>query len=235
MIVQRVLFGFEKKTVLITGHRGFVGRHLLNAVTNEACDSRTPTEVFGIDLRDGEDICNAYLPDADRVYHLAAVTDAQSNDDRLIYEVNVRASIRLFVRYGPKLVFASSSMVAYRETSPYAMSKFLAEDKALTYSCAVVRLCNLFGPGGHSAVDKFRDGPEIVVRGSGEQVRTYAHVGHAVRAMLQVEPGELKVLEGQDQTVNQLAAMYSWNKPVRHEPAHYLDLMDGRQVLPSAK
>jgi nucleoside-diphosphate-sugar epimerase len=65
--------------------------------------------------------------------------------------------------------------------TPYAISKRAAEDYALFYGAAVVRFCNLYGAGGHGAIDRFRDGDRIEIRGSGEQLRTYAPVEDAVR------------------------------------------------------
>lgn len=214
------------QTIFVTGDMGFVGKHFKRRLL----ESTWNNHIICADVVQGEDIRDCWLPDADRVYHLAAITDAQSADADSIYSVNVVGSLRLFERYKEKLVFASSSMANYPRSSPYADSKAVAEIAALKYGCAVVRFCNLFGPGGHSAVDKFRDGSEIVIRGTGEQVRTYTHVGHAVRAMVQARPGELKILEGQDWTVNQVAAMYP-GKSVRREPMGPLDLMDGRQVV----
>lgn len=204
--------------VLVTGHRGFVGSHL----------TRRLKDWVGIDLVEGRDILNAKLPEVDRVYHLAANTDAQSPETFRDAEVNILGTLRLLERYGSRVVFASSSMINYPIT-PYGISKLAGEHYARLYGGAVVRFCNLYGEGGHSAIDRFREAPEIQIRGTGEQVRTYAPVEHAVSALLEVKPGQTYVLPGTDFTVTEIAGMY--DKPVRRVPASTLDLLDARQVL----
>lgn len=203
--------------VLVTGHWGFVGGHLCKRLGN----------VVGIDLKDGNDILTADLPQVDRVYHLAANTDAQSPDVAADARVNIMGTLRLLEAYGDRLVFASSSMVSY-PTTPYGISKLAGEKYCRMYGAGVVRFCNLFGEGGHSVIDRFREG-RGVIRGSGSQVRTYAPVEAAVDALLSVKPGELVVLPGKDMTVNDVAAMYAGEHP--REPAGALDMEDGRQVM----
>lgn len=207
--------------VLVTGHRGFVGTHLRRALAGSGA------EVLGIDLKEDQDILSANLPEVDRVYHLAAQTDAQAMDAGADASVNIMGSLRIFERYRGKVVFASSSMVNYPIT-PYAISKRAGEDYARFYGCAVVRFCNLYGEGGHSVADKFREASVLNVYGTGQQLRTYAPVSAAVAAMLSVKPGELHVLQGQDLTVNDVAAMFP-RKPVNRLPAKPLDLIHAPQ------
>src|SRR4051794_27143337 len=123
---------------LVTGHAGFVGIHLCKELV------RRGYGVMGIDLKYGADIVTCELPDADRVFHLAAQTDAQCEDVGKDAAVNIVGSIRVFERYRDKAVFASLSMVMYPVT-PYAISKGAAEDYARYYGAAVVRFCNLYG------------------------------------------------------------------------------------------
>ena len=204
--------------ILVTGHRGFVGSHLTSRLK----------DWVGVDLVEGRDILSAELPEVDRVYHLAANTDAQSPETVRDAEVNILGTLRLLERYGSRVVFASSSMINYPVT-PYGISKLAGEHYARLYGAAVVRFCNLYGEGGHSAIDRFRDASEIQIRGTGEQVRTYAPVEHAVSALLEAKPGKTYVLSGTDFTVNDIAGMS--DKPVRRVPASPLDLLDARQVL----
>jgi UDP-glucose 4-epimerase len=204
-------------SVLVTGHRGFVGGHLCKRLG----------EVVGIDLKDGADILTADLPEVDRVYHLAANTDAQSPDVAADARVNIMGTLRLLERYGDRVVFASSSMVAYPVT-PYGISKLAAEKYCRMYGAAVVRFCNLFGDGGHSVIDRFRAGCGTI-RGDGNQLRTYAPVEDAVEALLSVKPGEVRVLAGADISVRIVAAMYPGDHP--KETASPLDMADGRQVM----
>ncbi len=208
-------------TVLVTGHRGFVGSHLCAAL-----DARH-VPVIGIDLKEGQDILAAELQEVDRVYHLAAQTNAQSGDVLADAQVNIMGTLRLLQRYGSRLVFASSSAVNYPGT-PYAISKRAGEDYARMVGAAVVRFCNLHGPGGHGVFESFAEADVMVIRGDGNQLRTYAHVGAAVHALLQARPGDLHVLQGEDRTVREIAAMYP-GKPITYAPAVLTDIRDGRQ------
>lgn len=206
--------------IVVTGHLGFVGRHLLERLVG--------AEVIGMDIKDGNDIINCDLPDADKVFHLAAQTNAQSDDVEEDALTNVIGSVRVFERYRDKVVFASSSMVNY-PVSPYAISKAAGEAYARMFGAAIVRFCNLYGPGGHSVIDKFQAAERLTIFGSGEQVRTFASVGEALDALLSAEPGKTKILDGVDYSVNDVAKMFP-SKPIDRLPIGRLDLMDARQI-----
>jgi UDP-glucose 4-epimerase len=209
---------------LVTGHLGFVGKHLTKRLTQDGWD------VIGIDRKLGADVQFADLPSVDRVFHLAAQTNAQDKDAIRDAQTNVMGALRVFATYGDKCVFASSSMVNYPRC-PYAISKRAGEDYALYFGCAVVRFCNLYGEGGHSVIDKMRDGERIMIYGTGEQVRTYAPVEDAIDALMNARPGQLAILPGDDYTVNQIADMFP-GKTIDHMPANELDMMDARQIYP---
>lgn len=209
--------------VLVTGHRGFVGFHLCKRLVDDG------HEVAGLDIKDGHDVGQRELPfDIDRVFHLAAQTKAQTEQAYQDAAVNILASIRVFSTYGDKVVFASSSMVNYPVT-PYGISKRAAEDYARFYNAAIVRFCNLYGPGGHSVFDRFREEPRIKIYGTGEQLRTYAPVGDAVEALIAAKPGQTTILGGTDYTVNEIAEMFP-GKPVDRGVTGRLDLADARQI-----
>lgn len=209
---------------LVTGHLGFVGKHLCDVLKANGY------VVWGADLKSGEDISDCYLPPADVVFHLAAQTDAQSNQAYWDARTNITASLRLFEYYRNRVVFASSSMVNY-PVCPYAISKRSGEDYARYFGCAIVRFCNLYGPGGHSVIDRFRKSERLTIYGTGQQVRTYATVSDAVVALMDAKPGQTSILPGEDYTVNEIALRFS-HKPVDRVEAKPLDLMDARQIYP---
>lgn len=210
--------------VLVTGHLGFVGTHLCRALRERG------DEVVGIDLKEGNDIVNCDLPNVDKVYHLAAQTNAQSLDAFTDALVNIAGSIRIFQRYGKHVVFASTSMVNY-PYSPYAISKKTCEDYARFFGVGIVRFCNLYGEGGHCVIDKFRASERITVYGEGDQLRTYAPVEEAIDALLRCQwGGHVDVLPGKDYTVLEIASWFS-GKPVDWLEPRELDIRDAVQKL----
>jgi len=122
----------------------------------------------------------------DWVFHLGAHTDAQDERAEEIADANVTATARLARLFGPRLILASSLM-ARLENSPYAISKAAAEKFTDLYGGKVVRLPNVYGPGGHSVIDKFAACAPLgsaPVRGDGTQIREYVHVDAAVDAFI---------------------------------------------------
>lgn len=211
--------------ILVTGHRGFIGTHLTAMLKRDGHD------VMGIDLRENGDIRFAALPSVDAVFHLAAQTDAMNDNARADADVNIMGTLRILERYRHKVVFASSSMVNYAST-PYAISKLAGEKYALFHEATVVRLPNIYGAGGHSCIDKFRDGDVMVIFGDGEQVRTYAPVEAACAAFWEyVGAGGIHIVPGRNMTVNEIAAKFPGKTIVRHTPRKN-DLQHAPQVMP---
>lgn len=212
--------------IIVTGHMGFVGQHLIARLAH-------PSRIVGLDIKEGNDILRCALPEASRVFHLAAQTSATYTDAMHDAETNILGTVRLAQHYRDRLVYASSSMVNYPQT-PYAISKRAGEDYVRMYGGAIVRFCNLYGPGGHSLIDRVHDDMRRdhapVIYGSGDQVRTYAHVDTAVKALLNVLPGEKLILPGITATVKQMVALLSPNRAPQLINGHPLDIGYAPQV-----
>lgn len=206
---------------IVTGSEGFIGGHLCKAL--EAAGHT----VIGRDQKSGNDILFCDLPDADRVFHLAAQTDATYSDMQDDAETNIMGTLRILDRYREKVVFASSSAVNHPLT-PYAISKLAGEMYARSCGAAIVRLCNVFGAGGHGVFEKFREAETLKIYGDGNQVRTYTHVANAVDYLMKAGAGTTTIVPGTDMTVNQIAAQFS--KPREYLPARAGEVFDGRQV-----
>lgn len=210
--------------VLVTGSAGFIGTHLCKMLLEDGHD------VEGFDIKLGDDVVDCHLPlEFDRVFHLAAQTDARSNDVVQDARNNVLASVRVMQRYGNKVTFASSSAVNY-PTTPYAISKKACENYAKLFGCGVVRFCNVYGPGGRSFMDRYKSETVVHANKPGTQIRTYADVYTACEALLLCKPSEFKILQGEDLTVQQIIEDQYWDKKiVWHDPVPN-DVIEGRQV-----
>jgi dTDP-glucose 4,6-dehydratase/UDP-glucose 4-epimerase len=221
-----------EKTVLITGHKGFIGGHLQRTFENLG------VQVIGFDIKDGKDkdirVREYWLPDADWCFHLAALTDARSNNYEADVRTNILGTMYVLEQYKDKVVFASSSAVNY-PTSSYAISKMACEYYCALYGARIVRLCNIYGEGGHGVMEKFAAADVLTIAGDGEQIRTFAPVDAAVAALVAAptgEPGSMTILEGEDMTVNEVASRYFPDKPITFIERQLTDIEDGRQICP---
>lgn len=203
--------------IVVTGSEGFIGGHLVDALLAAG------HEVIGLDCKTGQDIRDCDLPRADLVYHLAAQTDATSTDARVDAEVNVMGMLRVLLHYRSAMVFVSSAMVAHPIT-PYSIAKLAGEMYCRIYGASVVRLCNIFGPGGHSVIDRFTQDDILTVYGSGRQTREYAHVDNAVAMLLEElkERQPLRLLNGERLSVLDVLARHP-SKPYCFVPERPFD------------
>lgn len=111
------------KTVLITGHLGFVGKALTKQLKEKY-------NVIGLDRKNGNDILFCDLPDCDIVVHLAARTGVRESllDHKDYWQVNVDGSKRILSHYHDKRVLVASSSSQYEpHLNPYAASKHIME------------------------------------------------------------------------------------------------------------
>lgn len=209
---------------LVTGSSGFIGKHLCKILREDG------HEVIGLDRTDGFDVVTCDLPvDVDRVFHLAAQTDARSMDAVQDAQDNIMTAVRIMQHYKEKVTYSSSAAVNY-PTSPYSISKLTGERYARLYGCGVVRFCNIHGSGSRSFIDIFRDKEIVHANLPGNQIRTYAHVDKACIELLCCRPGEFHILAGQDLTVHEIIdTVYASKKTHWHAQNKY-DVIEGRQV-----
>ncbi len=114
--------------IMLTGHRGYIGSHLLERLTKDH-------SVVGFDLQDGQDLYDVeFNEEFDLIIHLAGKSGVrQSMDDPAGYwRNNVEVTKRILNRYvdDTRILYASSSSAYEPDLNPYAASKYVMEEAA---------------------------------------------------------------------------------------------------------
>lgn len=201
--------------ILITGHQGFIGRHLFQHL------SQTHT-CIGLDVKSGDDILTCTLPPSDIIVHLAAlagVRKSRSEPDRY-WDVNVNGSRRIFEhaeRIGARVLYASSSSVKQWHLSPYATTKRVVELFAPPKSLGM-RFHTVYGP--DSRPDMMYD---MLLKGTAQYItdhtRDFTHVRDVVSAIeLLIHRGVCGIVDiGSDRpiAVRDLALAAGRNLPLK--------------------
>lgn len=166
-------------TILITGYKGFIGRHVYKHFS-------VKEECVGIDIVDGNDILTCELPQCDTIIHLAAragVRKSWKMPDEY-WQVNVEGSRRIFQhaeRIGARVLYASSSSVKEWYLNPYATTKKVVEEMAPPRSLGM-RFHTVYGP--DSRPDMLYD---MLIKNKATYVtyhwRDFTHVNDVVSAI----------------------------------------------------
>ena len=111
--------------ILITGHEGFIGKHVFKHFS--AID-----QCIGLDVKSGNDINICTLPECDTIIHLAGLAGVRQSKymPDLYWQHNVEASRRIFQHaeaIGARVLYASSSSVVGWYNNPYATTKKVVE------------------------------------------------------------------------------------------------------------
>ncbi len=183
--------------ILITGHKGFIGKKILDKL------HKTCYNIRGIDLKDGEDILHC-LPDEnfDYVFHLAACPRVEYSVQHPSYtmkqNVLVTSTLLEWAKdHGVKRVIFSSSAAVMGNgdgipKSPYGLHKLMNEMECKLYSelygldTVCLRYFNVYSEdqkfGGAYSTDlsawaeMIQQGKPLRIDGDGEQTRDLVHV-----------------------------------------------------------
>ena len=234
--------------VLVTGHRGYIGTHLVPML--EAAEH----QVEGRDLQDGQDYRDIRGRQFDCVIHLAAfvsVTESMQQPER--YMENNGSGVAAFLRENEvrRFILASTGGAMYGDArlakeedvisvsdlnrlSPYAHSKLMAERFTQVYqsssgkSWCVLRLANVFGGDysvrGEAAVHaRFQQDDPITVYG-GDQTRDFIHINavcDAFKRAITLGHGIYNIGSGVETNISDLAKFYGDVRgvPVVYHPA----------------
>ena len=197
------------RSALVTGHLGFIGRRLINTLTDNKW------YVWGRDIKNGDDIRDCVLPAADICFHLAGQSNARSHDVVGDAGHNIIGTLRILERYRENVVFAASIAPP---VTPYAISKLAGEHYCRLYKARIVRMCNVSGVGlgAHGVVNAFTKAETLQIAGDGSQRRAYAPVHRAIDLFLQAAdspPGTELELKGVELSVLEIAELFFSQKP----------------------
>lgn len=189
--------------ILVTGHKGYIGGHIYNALKKQNY------EVDGIDLKEGNDILHC-MPDGnyDYVFHLAACPRVGYSVEKPAYTMKQNVLVTSVLLewakdHGVKRVIFSSSSAIHGNgdgvpKSPYGLHKLMNEMECRLYSelygldTVCLRYFNVYSEdqeygGSYSTaicawMEMIRQRKPLRIDGDGEQTRDLVHVDDIVSA-----------------------------------------------------
>ena len=174
--------------ILITGDKGFIGKHLTRSVIKDG------HQVLGWDTSDGKNINDITSKDLNRIdiiVHLAGIAnvrESQKNPD-LYYKVNVEGTRKVFraaaeVPGGVPVIYASSSCAKEWWRSAYGTTKKMTEVMGEEINRSVaLRFCNVYGEGQPSSMlfPRMFDGK--ISHAARDHSRDFIHVDDVISAI----------------------------------------------------
>jgi nucleoside-diphosphate-sugar epimerase len=216
----------NKTKILITGSRGFIGKHLVRALKNS-------NEIVEFDLKrnKNEDIRifkNLFkkAKGCEAIVHLAALT-INSESMRKPHEyffTNVIGTLNALevarLLKIKKFIFASSAGVERGKTA-YSISKLIGEQLTMFYhknynlQTYILKIYNVYGKRNKKGVifkflNRIKKNKPLIVNNDGQQRRDFIHVEDVVRAIIKIlrsnsKPGIYEIGTGKSTKIIDLA------------------------------
>lgn len=192
--------------ILLTGDKGFIGKHLTPYLTSRGYN------VIGVDRKDGKEVTGITendLTEIDCVIHLAAQTSVWNKDYQAIIEDNILAFMHIFDlcrKLGKKFIYASSSC-SVNVTSPYGFSKLFGDIYA--ENCGVgLRFHNVYGKNSRedTLLGICLNSDEITIYNNGLNYRHFTYVEdvcECVEKALYLPGGLYNVVNPEENSVNE--------------------------------
>ena len=133
---------------------------------------------------------------------------------------NIRITARLVYNYPDVKIIYANSCASVDPESPYGFSKWASGEYLKRFHTNWVSCIfpNIYGRGGHSVVDVFKDKEGVVVYGNGRQTRDFVHVDDIVEGLVLAQnwaQGEYFMGSGKSTSVLEIAG----NKTIVFAPA----------------
>ena len=137
--------------ILISGHNGFIGRHLVRILKFQ----KSRIEISFLDKNDfkSSDLLSKKISKNDIIFHLAAIN--RHPNEELVYKNNIKINNLLHsalddISFKGKLIFTSSTQerlkTFYGKAKKEARIKFKKQSKRLNYKFYGIIAPNIFGP-----------------------------------------------------------------------------------------
>lgn len=172
-----------KKTIFITGSKGFIGSHLYNAIKND----------YNV-ICGGKNELPTFVPDY--IIHLAATTTTSDSFIPEMFENNIIYAKQI-MDIPTRIIYASSTS-ASELTNPYAYTKRYIEHLGSTRNATGLRFFNVYGFGNNKGIVKkaiqcLKTGEKMYVSNS---VRDFIYIDDVVETIIQsLDCTEAKLIE----------------------------------------
>lgn len=230
--------------ILVTGSSGFLGSYLVPHLRNNH-------EVLEWDKQEGFDIFDNKIEEAikgsDVVVHLAALTNVRDSFDNEseTFKVNTLGTCLLATycaKHDKKMVFISTIATTQPKSSPYALSKHVAEVVLEQFEfVTILRFSNLFGlnmnnrSGAliYNLIESMKDNKPFLLMGDGSQSRDFIHAKDAsdiIKTAVEDDWSGKKVdcVTGKNYTIKQIV---EWFEVLGGVKVEYKEAAKGPQGL----
>lgn len=226
----------------ITGHNGFLGKHVSARLKSSKVVSILGFGHPGSDLMDNGQV-ETFVSGKDVIVHLAALNRAEDSEIMKVNLIGTLNLVKAIKQLNPKcrLVFASSFQVYSKSgekdiidenfsknpLSIYGFSKKFAEEIIASQlkNYAVLRISNIYGPGCrpfyNSVIATFiqlaKEGKTLKINGAGGQSRDFVFVEDVAEAFSLAasseENGIFNICTGEPFSLNQMATLLKKDFP----------------------